>query len=79
MANKIHWGQAATTNKIGFGQAASTNTIGFGKIHSDSWSEETNLVGYIVEVAEFIIRATEDGATVEAALCLNDAAKTFIQ
>ena len=40
------WGQGAKNNNIGWGQGAVNNDIGWGSVHANSWSGDTNIVGF---------------------------------
>lgn len=40
------WGQGAKNNNIGWGQGAVNNDIGWGFVHANSWSGDTNIVGF---------------------------------
>jgi hypothetical protein len=40
------WGQGAKNNNIGWGQGAVNNNISWGSVHANSWSGDTNIVGF---------------------------------
>lgn len=50
MANSIGWGQGAVNNAIGWGQGAVNNIINWGKLHYNSYSGETDIIGFIVSL-----------------------------
>jgi hypothetical protein len=66
------WGQGAKNNNIGWGQGAVNNDISWGSVHANSWSGDTNIVGfaYDADYQDVLDRAVDIGYTLP-----NDAQK----
>jgi hypothetical protein len=59
------WGQGAKNNNIGWGQGAVNNDISWGSVHANSWSGDTNIVGfaYDADYQDILNRAVALGYT----------------
>jgi hypothetical protein len=56
------WGKGVTNNEIGWGQGSSNN-IGWGSAYGDSWSGDTDLVGFDPDAVAFFAAIEGAGGT----------------
>jgi hypothetical protein len=59
------WGKGVTNNEIGWGQGSSNN-IGWGSAYGDSWSGDTDLVGFDPDAAAFFAAIEAAGGTLSS-------------
>lgn len=68
------WGQGSKNNDIGWGQGAVNNDISWGAVHSESWSGDTNIVGFAYD-SDY--QAVLDYATTQGYTLPSDAQKAL--
>jgi len=75
--NTINWGQGAV-NSISWGQGA-INNIDWAAIHALTYGhDETNLVGLLPFVFNYLNRVLNDGGTIESIGCIEIYASNYI-